>query len=139
MTATSQEIYSLAQSLKNGNPFWRAALLRTNGAHVIKGSRHPSDRNDLDAQRWRITIHGITGEGWSHQEALNNWIRWADWHHKMDLSRRATDHRVDCPYNGQGLPEDAMRQAPAPETLPQAKAEEAPTLELAGGASPGSL
>lgn len=139
MTATRQENYSLALRLKNENPFWRAALLRTNDAEEVRGSLHPSDWNDLDAQRWRITILGVTGEGWSHKEALENWIRWAELHHKMDLTRRATDHRIDCPYNGQGLPEDAMRQAPAPETLPQAKAEEAPTLELAGGASPGPL
>ncbi|KIC09834.1 hypothetical protein RA19_13795 [Leisingera sp. ANG-M1] len=100
-TATKQEIYAVAQRLKHASPVWRAALLRINGAKITKGSNLDGDKLDLDAQRWHITMLGITGDGWSLKEMLDNWIWWAELHHKFDAARRATDGRTDCPYNGQ--------------------------------------
>ncbi|MEX0305641.1 MAG: hypothetical protein AB3N24_24740 [Leisingera sp.] len=139
MAATKQEIYSVAQRLENSCRVGQAAILRTNAAKVVPGSAAPGDRNDLDAQRWHISILGLTGSGFSHREALKDWIRSAKQLHRLDQTRRATDGRVDCPYGGQGSPEDAQRQAAAPETLPQAMADPLPRLELAGGASSGPL
>ncbi|AVO36618.1 hypothetical protein [Pukyongiella litopenaei] len=47
--------------------------------------------------QWELDLHGIAASGASEEEAIANWKRLARQH------MRATDHRRDCPYNGQGV------------------------------------
>ncbi|UWQ47286.1 hypothetical protein [Leisingera aquaemixtae] len=123
MRPTHQEIYAAAQDMQNRCRFDQAMLLQALGGKIMPGSTDTGDRFDFDAVRWHVTLLGISASGDDMPSALDAWIRAARLYHTLDGTRRATDGRPDCPYNG---------QAPLPETLPVAEAGSLTTHQLAG-------
>ncbi|WP_333847154.1 hypothetical protein [Phaeobacter italicus] len=102
MLVTTQEIYAAAQDMENRSRFGRAALIRAKGGKVSTASNG-----------WRVELLTIVGTGSDLNLAIENWIRAAQMACRLDLTRRATDLRHDCPYNG---------QPPLPEHSPLAEA-----------------
>ncbi|MEO3479264.1 hypothetical protein AAFO90_16475 [Phaeobacter sp. CAU 1743] len=123
-----QALYSVAQDMQSRDVFEQANLLQQLGGRVFPASTHASDRFDYDAMQWHVSLLGIIGRGPDLADALADWLKTAGLYHRTDDTRRATDGRPDCPYNG---------QAPLPETLPDAEARNLPKHRLAGGAAPG--
>lgn len=123
-----QTLYSVARDMHSRDVFGRAILLQKLGGRISPASTHASDRFDYDAMQWNVSLMGVIGIGSDLASALASWVRTARLHHLIDRTRRATDGRPDCPYNG---------QAPLPETLHDAEARNLPKHRLAGGAAPG--
>lgn len=94
-----QEIYSDMQQLANTPLFRRAALFRKAGGTLTPP--HEECRWDYDASRWWASLHGMTAHGVSRTDAIRAWLYAARQSLRADQSRRATDDRPDCPYNGQ--------------------------------------
>lgn len=94
-----QQIYSDMQLLANTPLFRRAALFRKAG-----GTLTPPQGDcpwDYDARHWWASLHGMTSHGASRSDAIRAWLRTARQSYRATPSRRATDDRPDCPYNGQ--------------------------------------
>ncbi|WP_027234704.1 hypothetical protein [Leisingera caerulea] len=109
MKAGSQRLYAAARSMRACDRFGQAMLLQELGGTITPGSTDPGDRFDFDAVRWHVNLLGISASGDDMPGALDAWMRSAQVFHNIDGTRRATDGRPDCPYGGQGTPEDAIR------------------------------
>lgn len=94
-----QQIYSDMQQLANTPLFRRAALFRKAGGTLTPPQE--DCRWDYDASHWWASLHGMTAHGASRTDAIRGWLRAARQGFRADPSRRATDDRPDCPYNGQ--------------------------------------
>lgn len=94
-----QQIYSDMQQLANTPLFRRAALFRKAGGTLTPP--HEDCRWDYEASRWWASLHGMTTNGASRTDAIRRWLHAAGQNLRADPSRRATDDRPDCPFNGQ--------------------------------------
>ncbi len=94
-----QEIYADMQQLANTPLFRRTALFRKAGGTLTPP--HGDCRWDYDASHWWASLHGMTAHGISRTDAIRGWLHAAQRSARADQSRRATDDRPDCPYNGQ--------------------------------------
>ncbi len=100
MPSTPQEIYAAARALRARCRFGQAMLLQEMGGKLTPESMDPSDRFDFAATRWHLSLLGLSASGDDMPSALDAWLRAARIHHTLDGTRRATDSRPDCPYNG---------------------------------------
>ena len=96
---TPQQIYREAQQLAATPLFTRPGLFRRLGGQLTPPAE--DCRWDYDASRWWAALHGITASGASRTAAISAWLRAARQRQRRDPTRRATDARPDCPYNGQ--------------------------------------
>lgn len=111
MQPTRQEIYATAEDMKQLCRFGQAMRLQELGGKITPASIHPGDRFDYAATRWHVSLLGLTAVGDNMPDALDAWLRAARVHHTIDGTRRATDGRPDCPYNGAALPPSASNTA----------------------------
>lgn len=100
MPSTPQQIYSAARALSARCRFGQAMLLQELGGKLRPESTDPSDRFDFSATRWHLSLLGLSASGNDMPSALDAWLRAARIHYTLDGTRRATDGRPDCPYNG---------------------------------------
>ncbi|UWR74100.1 hypothetical protein [Phaeobacter inhibens] len=97
MPASVQDIYAAAQTMEHRSVFGRATLLRTLG-----GTAHPITPGvPAHEAHWRVDLLGISVDGIDLPSALSAWISAARMFCRLTPTRRATDWRPDCPYNGQ--------------------------------------
>ncbi|WP_323779068.1 hypothetical protein [Leisingera sp.] len=99
-TCTQQELYAAARGMRARCRFGQAMMLQELGGRITPGSTDPSDRFDFDAMRWHVTLLGLSASGDDMPAALDAWMRAARVSHNIDGTRRATDGRPDCPFNG---------------------------------------
>lgn len=99
-SCTPQELYTAARAMRARCRFGQAMLLQEKGGKITPGSTDPGDRFDFEATRWYVTLLGVSASGDDMPAALDAWMRAAQVHHTLDGTRRATDGRPDCPYNG---------------------------------------
>ncbi|WP_323783097.1 hypothetical protein [Leisingera sp.] len=100
MPPTPQEIYAATRAMRSRCRFGQAMLLQKFGGRITPASTDPSDRFDFGATRWRLSLLGLSATGDDMPSALDAWLRTAQIRHTIDGTRRATDGRPDCPYNG---------------------------------------
>lgn len=102
MRPTRQDLFSAAHEIQQRQHcrFSQAMLIQQLGGSITPGSTDPDDRFDFDASRCRVSLMGLTATGDDMPAALDAWLRTARVHHNIDGTRRATDGRPDCPYNG---------------------------------------
>lgn len=100
VTCSTQELYAAERNMRARCRFGQAMLLRELGRRITPGSTDISDRFDYDATRWHASLLGVYASGNDLPEALDAWMRAAQTRLRSDSSRRATDGRPDCPFNG---------------------------------------
>ncbi|UWQ59944.1 hypothetical protein K3722_07385 [Leisingera caerulea] len=99
-SCTPQELYTAARAMRACCRFGQAMLLQELGGKITPGSTNPGDRFDFEATRWYVNLLGVSASGDDMPAALDAWMQAAQAHHNIDGTRRATDGRPDCPYNG---------------------------------------
>ncbi|KIC25413.1 MULTISPECIES: hypothetical protein [unclassified Leisingera] len=111
---TFQELYSVERNMRARCRFGQAMLLQELGGKITPASTEASDRFDYETTRWHASLLGVCASGNDLSETLNAWMRAAQRRLRNDFTRRATDGRPDCPYNGAAmLPPDRTRVAEA--------------------------
>lgn len=94
--------YSAAQILKATPLLDRARKFRELGGNIWRPDHDPWVYEEM---LWMVDLHGIRVDATTRGQAISLWIRTA----KDRVTKRATDGRPDCPFNG---------QCPAPDKIP---------------------
>lgn len=97
---TPQELYALELRLRHTPLRWRPRAFRNEGGTLLPPG---DDAWDWDNTQWWAELAGIRASGCSRTHAIASWLRFARRSQRDPANVRATDHRPDCPYNGQGL------------------------------------
>jgi hypothetical protein len=97
MATDPQKIHNAALDLLNRKtPFGRAVLFKQLGGNLRRPDLQPWEPEEYS---WHAALFGISRQGTTCAEAIQNWAQAG----LAGTTRRATDGRPECPYNGTGL------------------------------------
>ena len=97
MATDPQKIHNAALDLLNcGTLFGRNTLFKQLDGSLRRPDLQPWEPEE---HHWHAGLFGISHQGTTCAEAIQNWAQAG----LAGTTRRATDDRPECPYNGAGL------------------------------------
>lgn len=101
MQSNAQTFHSAAADIEAAQGLDKILAFGDHGGTLTPPSDDPEDWWEPENLTHRAELHGIRATGDSTFDAVAAWVKAAN--AARLASRRATDGRPDCPYNGQGL------------------------------------